>query len=52
MLLSELKEVLALKHIAGPEAEAFASVYAGDLLSRADLLKPRLRILRTRETRR
>ncbi len=35
MLLSELKKVLTLKHIAGPEADAFASVYAGDLLSRA-----------------
>lgn len=35
MLLSELKAVLPLKHIAGPEAESFDSVYAGDLLSRA-----------------
>jgi len=35
MLLSELKSVLPLKHIAGPEAESFDEVYAGDLLSRA-----------------
>lgn len=35
MLLSELKSVLPLKHIAGPEAESFGEVYAGDLLSRA-----------------
>ena len=35
MHLSDLSKAVTLKHLCGPEADAFEGVYVGDLLSRA-----------------